>query len=168
MRRAWLLAVFVVAGCESAPPPEPPREPPPGERIAGIREKMADRPDDLGLRYALAREQEQQGLLEAASLNYGIVANELPPSRYTRAMLAFGRVELALGRDVSARRAFEAVLAVPPGNETSYVTNPDYREAAVRLAPVLLAAERWAEIEALHKRFVDQLGGDEEDWPIRD
>ncbi len=162
MKRAWLLAVVVVAGCESAPPPEPPREP-----IAEIREKMADHPDDLSLRYALAREQEQKGLLEAASLNYGIVANELPPKRYTRAMLAFGRVELALGRDVSARRAFEAVLAVPPENETSTTTNPDYREAAIRLAPLLLAAERWAEIEALHKRFMDELGGDEEEWPIR-
>ena len=162
MRRAWLLAVVVVAGCVSAPPPEPPREP-----IAEIREKMADHPDDLSLRYALAREQEQKGLLEAASLNYGIVANELPPKRYTRAMLAFGRVELTLGRDVSARRAFEDVLAVPPENETSYTTNPDYREAAIRLAPLLLAAERWAEIEALHKRFMDELGGDEEEWPIR-
>jgi hypothetical protein len=167
VKRAWLLAVLVVAGCESAPSKEPPPEPTPEQRMAGIRDKMSDRPDDLSLRYALAREQEQKGLLEAAALNYGIVANELPPKRYTRAMLAFGRVELALGRDVSARRALEDVLAVPSENETSFTTNPDYREAAVRLAPLLLAAERWAEIEALHKRFVDELGGDEEEWPIR-
>jgi len=134
--------------------------------IDALQDEVADHPDDLGKRFALAHAQETHGLLEAASLNYGIVARELPEGLYTRPWLAFGRCELALGRDLSARKAFESVLAVVPEESSAYILNADYREAATKLAPLLARAEDWQALERLQRRYTDDLGGDPEEWPV--
>ncbi len=130
------------------------------------RAELARNPDDLGLRFALACDQEKQGFLEAASLNYGIVANGLPAGRFTRPWLAFARVELTLDRDVSAERALREVLSIVPDDRSCYVLNGDYREAAVLLAPLLARSERWGELEKLRARFTAELGGDLAEWPV--
>lgn len=173
-RRALLLIAFIALapGCSLilADPDETqvghvPADTP-GEETR-LRGQVAENPDDLGVRFALARRQEQNGLLEAASLNYGIVAQGLPAGRFTRPWLAYARVELALDRDRSAQHALENVLAVVPDDESWYQLNADYRDAALLLAPLLAREGKSEDVEKLRARFVDQLGGEPEEWPIR-
>lgn len=172
----WALLAFTAAftpgcACFWAPPDEVELSGGPSSDSADeetrLRDAMAQHPEDLGVRFALARQQEQKGLLEAASLNYGVVANGLPVRRFTRPWLCFGRVELALDRDRSAEKALLEVLAVVPDDESWYALNADYRDAAVRLAPILARDEKWDDLEKLRARFVDQLGGEPEDWPVK-
>ncbi len=169
---ASLAVISATSGCSFmwAPPDEVELSAVPVDATgdeARLRDDMARNPKDLGARFALARQQEQKGLLEAASLNYGVVAESLMPHRYTRAWLCFARVELALDRDRSAEKALREVLSVVPDDETWYGLNPDYRDAAILLAPLLSRDERWDELEKLRARFIDQLGGELEDWPVR-
>jgi hypothetical protein len=131
-----------------------------------LRRAVTENPEDLRLRYALARQLEEKGLLEAASLNYGVVAHGLPVHRFTRPWLSYARVELALDRDRSATEALEEVLAVVPDDHAWYTLNPDYREAALLLAPLLVRDGRTEELHRLQARFTEQLGGDPEEWPL--
>ncbi len=175
MKRILLLVALasLAPGCSIfwAPPDEVDLSPgapadAPDEEIR-LREEMAQHPEDLGIRFALARQQEQKGLLEAAALNYGVVANGLPAHRFTRPWLCFARVELALDRDRSGEHALAEVLGIVPDDESWYTLNADYRDAAIRLAPLLQREERWEDLEKLRDRFLDQLGGEPEDWPLR-
>jgi hypothetical protein len=133
----------------------------PAEPEAPLPERLGD-PDK---RLAFAASLERDGNLAGASAHYGIVARQLPRGSYTRPWLSFGRVELELGHDLSARRAFETVLATVPEDADLYITNDDYREAAVLLAGLLSRANELDELTRLKARFVTELGGTVAEWP---
>jgi hypothetical protein len=168
-RLAAVVLVAFAAGCSSSSPSEKEKdkgvETTSKDDLDRLQERVAAQPADLAARFELACELERKGLLEGAKVHYAVVAQELPPGKFTRPWLCFGRVELALGHDVSGRRALEKVLAIVPEQRAYYADNDDYQEAALLLAPILRDEHAYAELARLKARYLVEFEGDPERWP---
>ncbi len=139
----------------------------PEEQVQRGEATVTERPEDLGARFALGVAYEQVGKLESASKQYEFVIRKIPPRQFTGPMLRYAQVELKLRHEPVAQRAFEEILATVPADTHFYQENPDYRIAAIHLAPIL---ERQGQTDAfarLRRRFVVQLAGEPEEWPLR-
>lgn len=134
--------------------------------VQALQARVAEEPDDLAARFALGAALERSGKLPEASREYAAVARALPRRRWTRPWLAFGRVELALGRDEQARAALQEVLETVPEERAFYYENEDYRQAAILLAPILSRAGAREELARLRRRFLVELEGDPGEWPV--
>jgi hypothetical protein len=166
--RAVLLGTFAaLAGCGSEPTVEITPNTIRGEEdmpLRNLRERIAEHPNDLPARFELAATLERMHLLDGASYHYGIVAQNLPRRKFTRPWLCFGRCEVALGHDISGRRALEEVLATVPEDRATYVENGDYQEAALLLAGILRSQHAAVALAALETRYVSEFGGDPGTW----
>lgn len=165
-RAAALALVFVLSGCGSS---EPPPELTPDERLAYLKARLNSDPLDPWRYYELAVFHDEQGQVDWAIRRYGEAINRLPPRAWTTPMLRLGKLHQRLGNEVAAERCFEEVLATTTGDSRLYVTNPDFRDAALGLKAIV---ERRGEPEAgrlaaLHERFLGELGGTEEAWAAR-
>lgn len=139
--------------------------PPAGDEVAALEQRVAQNPDDLPSRFALAGAYERARMLESASREYEVVARAVrPEGRYTRPWLAHALVELELDRTASAKASLERVLAAVPLDASDYQDNEDYRTAALLLCDLLQREGQSVELGRLRHRYVVEFGGDPGDF----
>lgn len=162
MKRALVLVLALLAACSS---PEPKPETPAERRARCEKQLVESGNKDPWAYYELGMLDEAEGELGKAVEDYGSSVALLPAQHYTRPALSLGRVHLKLGHDEPARRMFEEVLRTVPADAKLYRENPDYREAALGLKEVFSREKDPREAERVRRRFLEELGGSEKDWP---
>ena len=155
-----LLLLVGASRCASPRPAPTPTETP--EEL--LRGQIRDDSLDPWPHYELAKLYERRGDSARAIQEYGMAINLLPPRSATRPVLDLGVLHHRMGSLAAARRCYEEVLETFPSDTREFRRNPDFRRAALGLKPILIAADAPRELERARERFLNELGGTEEEW----
>jgi len=157
-----LLVVALLAACASTD------EQPTGEvkplDCKEVEQRLKDDPTDVYAHYLLAHFLEDEQRYEQAIEEYGAAINLTERGTLTTPTLDLGKLHQRLGNLVAAERLYREVLGTFPADTRLFKQNPDYKDAALGLKPILEARGDAAGVEQLGASYVADFGGTKGGW----
>lgn len=154
--------VALLAACGSTEE-QPAEEPKPLDRSA-VEQRLRDDPTDVYAHYLLAHFLEDEGRYDQAIEEYGAAINLTERGTLTTPTLDLGKLHQRLGHTEAAERLYREVLGTFPADTRLFKKNPDYKDAALGLKPILEARGDVAGVEQLGARYVTDFGGTKGGW----